>query len=323
MKPVPYQAVATGESWSAIHAIAPQDRSVIDKMRAMIEPNKGKLRGIAARAQFDAMMGQVVVAPDGVTFRHDKVGGVAGWWCEPAEARPGATILHAHGGWFAWGSGEVFRHFVGHIARSSRAKAFVPDYRLAPEHPFPAALEDLYACYLGLVNSGATSIALTGDSAGGNLALVLLARITAQSSANRGAVAAVALSPLTDLAMKGESWESRANADPYFVRDQAEELVRSYLGEHNPTDPTASPLYGDLAGLPPIRLHVGDDEVLLDDSRRYVERAVAAGVDARIDVWEGMPHGFVGAVGRLDAAAQALAAIGDFLSQQIAASHKA
>ena len=316
------QALANGES-PAIHAIAPQDRIVMDKMRAMIAPNKGKLRGIAARAPFDAIMGQAVVAPEGVTFRHATVGGVAGWWCEPAEARPGAAILHAHGGWFTWGSGEVFRHFAGHIARSAGAKAFVPDYRLAPEHPFPGALEDLEACYVGLVKSGATSIALTGDSAGGNLALALLARLTAPSSAKPGVVAAVALSPVTDLAMQGPSWKSRADADPYFVRDQAEELIRSYLGGHNPTDPMASPLYGDLTGLPPIRVHVGDDEVLLDDSRRYVERAVAAGVDARVDVWEGMPHGFIGAVGRLDAATEALAAIGAFLSQQIAAAQSA
>jgi monoterpene epsilon-lactone hydrolase len=323
MESVTNQTAVTGESWSVIHAIAPQDRIVMDKMRPITEPNKGKLRGVAARAQFDTMMGQIVVAPDGVTFRHDTVGGVAGWWCEPPEARPGAVILHAHGGWFTWGSGEVYRHLVGHIARSAQAKAFVPDYRLAPEHPFPAAAEDLHACYLGLVNSGVASIALTGDSAGGNLALALLAWITAQPSANRRAVAAVALSPITDLAMKGSSWESRANADPYFVRDQAGELIRPYLGGHSPTDPAVSPLYGDLAGLPPIRVHVGDDEVLLDDSRRYVERAVAAGVDARIDVWEGMPHGFIGAVGRLDAATQALASIGAFLSQQIAASEAA
>jgi epsilon-lactone hydrolase len=124
---------------------------------------------------------------------------------------------------------------------------------------------------------------------------------------------------VTDLAMTGSSWESRASADPYFVRDQAEELIRAYLNGHGPADPMASPLYGDLAGLPPIRVHVGDDEVLLDDSLRYVERAVAAGVDAKLDVWEGMPHGFLGGVGHLEATSQALGAIGAFLSMQFAA----
>jgi acetyl esterase/lipase len=108
-----------------------------------------------------------------------------------------------------------------------------------------------------------------------------------------------------------------------FVREQAEELVRAYLNGRDPADPAASPLYGDLAGLPPVRVHVGDDEVLLDDSMRYVERAVAAGVDAKVDVWEGMVHGFLGSIGQLDAAAQALDAIGAFLSKQLASPRRA
>ena len=112
---------------------------------------------------------------------------------------------------------------------------------------------------------------------------------------------AFALSPITDLALAGASWETRAAADPYFLRAQAAELVGSYLAGHDPNDPLASPLYGDLTGLPPIRIHVGDDEVLLDDSLRYVERAVAAGVDARVDVWEGMAHGFLSGIGTLAA----------------------
>jgi acetyl esterase/lipase len=315
------QALST-EAWSAIHALTPQDRIVMGHMRALVEPNKGKLRGVAARTPYEAIMRRVV-APVGVNFRPDTIGGVAGWWCEPADAEPGAVILHAHGGWFNWGSAESFRHFVGHIARSARAKAFVPDYRLAPENPFPAALDDIHACYLGLVESGARSIALTGDSAGGNLALVLLALVSARSFISRPAVGAVVLSPVTDLAMKGPSWESRATADPLFVREQAEELVRAYLNGRDPADPAASPLYGDLAGLPPVRVHVGDDEVLLDDSMRYVERAVAAGVDAKVDVWEGMVHGFLGSIGQLDAAAQALDAIGAFLSKQLASPRRA
>jgi epsilon-lactone hydrolase len=310
------------EIWTQLHALTPEDRIVMVQMRTMIEPNKGKLRGIAARAPYDAIMGRVL-PPDGVSFRPDTIGGMAGWWCEPVNAQPQGAILHAHGGWFTWGSGESFRHLVGHIARSARTRAFVPDYRLAPEHPFPAALDDVHACYLGLVESGVQSIALSGDSAGGNLALALLALVTAQSPANNATVGAVVLSPVTDLAMTGRSWESRANADPFFMREQAEDLVRGYLGGRDPADQTASPLYGDLAGLPPIRVHVGDDEVLLDDSLRYVERAVAAGVDAKVGVWEGMAHGFVGSIGRLDAAAEALGAMGAFLAARFAASHSA
>jgi len=161
-------------------------------------------------------------------------------------------------------------------------------------------------------------VAITGDSAGGNLALGLL-HFAADQRASGGTlpVAAVALSPLTDLALTGSSWETRAAADPYFLRSQAAELVRSYLGGHEPADPLASPLYGKLAGLPPVRVHVGDDEVLLDDSLRYVELAVAAGVDARVDVWEGMPHGFLSGIGTLAASEQTLDEIGRFLAGRL------
>jgi acetyl esterase/lipase len=223
-----------------------------------------------------------------------------------------------HGGWFNWGTAQAFRNFAGHIALSAGAGAFIPDYRLAPEHPFPAAVRDLGACYRGLVDKGITKIALTGDSAGGNLALVLLSIASALASKEAVApVGAVVFSPITDLALTGESFDTRAEADLYFTRSQADGLVRSYLGRTDPKNPLASPLYGDLSGLPPIRVHVGDDEVLLDDSRRYVERAVAAGVDAKLDVWTGMPHAFVTNVGRFNAATQTLSAIGAFLTERL------
>ena len=122
--------------------------------------------------------------------------------------------------------------------------------------------------------------------------------------------------------LTGASWETRAAADPYFTRSQAAELVRSYLGGHDPADPLVSPLYGELVGLPPIRVLVGDDEVLRDDSLRYVERAVAAGVNARADVWEGMAHGFLSGIGKLAASTQALDVNGAFLADRLVASSK-
>jgi acetyl esterase/lipase len=196
---------------------------------------------------------------------------------------------------------------------------FVPDYQLAPEHPFPAAAEDILACYVGLTERGLSKIAITGDSAGGTLALGLLAHLAANSDgAGKALVGGVALSPVTDLSLSGESWATRAVADPYFTKPQATELVRSYLQGHDPADPLASPLHADLKGLAPIRVHVGDDEALLDDSVRFVERAIAAGVDARLEVWEGMVHGFLGGVGHLAASNEALQLIGEFLSNRFA-----
>ena len=186
-----------------------------------------------------------------------------------------------------------------------------------PNIPFRQLQEDVRTCYAGLIELGYKKIAITGDSAGGNLALGLLLSLKASQLKNRMVPAAgVALSPVTDLSLSGTSWTTRAAADPYFIQLQAAELIRSYLNGADPSDPAASPLRADLAGLPPIRFHVGNDEVLLDDSVRFVERALAAGVDAQLDVWEGMVHGFLGSVGRLNASTLALQQVGSFLSER-------
>ena len=299
--------------WLTVHPVSQQDSVAANGLRGAVAAFKGKLGGTAARGPFDDVM-ERVVAPADVTFEADTVGGISGFWAKPARSQKGAAIIHVHGGWFNFGSARAYRNLIGHIASSARADAFIPDYRLAPENPFPAAVKDVEACYRGLVAKGINKIAVTGDSAGGNLALVLLSIACGQTYlGDLAPVGAVAISPVTDLALTGESYETRAEADPYFTKSQAAGLVASYLGHADPNDPLASPLYGDLSGLPPIRVHVGDDEVLLDDSRRYVERAAQAGVDAELDVWMGMPHGFVTGIGQFDAARQSLNAIGAFL----------
>src|SRR5258706_2597303 len=169
---------------------------------------------------------------------------------------------------------------------------------------------------------GIRRIAVTGDSAGGNLALVLAScAATKAVLANATLVAVPAFSPVTDLTLSGATYETRADADPYFTKQQVAALVQSYLGKADPNDPLASPLQGRFSGLPPIRIHAGDDEVLLDDSRRYVERAIAAGVDARLDVWTGMPHGFVAIIRPIKASTQALDAIGLFLTERLQANN--
>ena len=303
--------------WLETHPLSEQDSVGAAALRSAVAPMKGKVEGTAGRGLFNDIMERVAV-PEGVTFEAATVGGTSGWWAKPAHAQKGAAMIHVHGGWFIMGTAQAYRNFVGHIALSAGADAFIPDYRLAPEHPFPAAVRDLEACYRGLVDQGITKVALTGDSAGGNLALVLLSIASAHASRDALApVGAVVFSPITDLALTGESYETRAEADLYFTKSQAAGLVRSYLGPADPKTPLASPLCADLTGLPPIRVHVGDDEVLLDDSRRYVERAVAAGVDARLDIWMGMPHGFVTNVGGFIAATQALKASGAFLAERL------
>jgi len=311
------KSTAAEASWLVIHPVSQEDSAAAAALRSVVAPMKGKVEGTAGRGPFNDIMERVAV-PESVTFEAASVGGISGWWAKPAKARRGTAIIHAHGGWFNWGTAQAHRHFVGQIALNAGADALIPDYRLAPEHPFPAAIRDLEACYRGLVDKGLTKIALSGDSAGGNLALVLLSIVFAQvSTGSIAPVGAVVFSPVTDLALTGESYDTRAEADPFFTRSQAAALVRSYLGGADPKNPLVSPLYADLTGLPPIRIHVGDDEVLLDDSRRYVERAVKAGVDAKLDVWMGMPHGFVTNVGGFKAATQALNASGAFLTERL------
>jgi len=304
-------------SWLTVHPLSQADSPAAASLRVAVAPFKGKLGGTAARGPFDEVM-ERVPSPKDVAFDADTVGGVSGWWAKPARAQKGAAIIQAHGGWFNFGSAQAYRNLVGHIASSAGADAFIPDYRLAPEHLFPAAIMDVEACYRGLVAKGIRKIAVVGDSAGGNLALVLLSIACGQDyKGDLQPVGGVAISPVTDLALTGATYETRADADPYLTKSQAAGLVAAYLGHADPKDPLASPLYRDLSGLPPIRVHVGDDEVLLDDSRRYVERAVSAGVDARLHVWMGMPHGFVTGVSEFEAARKSLKAIGGFLTERL------
>jgi epsilon-lactone hydrolase len=304
-------------SFILTHPLDREDAVTVSSMRAIAGSGRGKLRSISARAAFDAIMENVLPRSD-VTFEAGTIGRVPGLWADPMRGREDAVILHLHGGWFNFGSARAFRHFVGHIAARAGARAFIPDYRLAPEHPFPAAVDDVMACYRGLDKSGVRRIAVTGDSAGGNLALVLASLASNERAAAKATLAGVvAFSPVTDLTLSGDSYRTRAEAEPYFTREQVAELVHAYLGDADPKHPMASPLYASLSALPPVRIHVGDDEVLLDDSRRYVERAVDAGLDARLDIWLGMAHGFPGSIGNLKAATLALDAAGIFLAERL------
>jgi epsilon-lactone hydrolase len=216
----------TSTGYVAIHPLDPEDAAITAAMRAMVSSSKGARPGIEARGQFDALMESVSPRGD-VTFEADTLG-VPGLWVHPADWRSGEAIVHLHGGWFNFGSAKAYRHLVGHIAARAGARAFIPDYRLAPEYPFPAATGDVLACYRGLAERDVHRIALTGDSAGGNLALVLASRVTGEaSSINATLVGVAVLSPVTDLTLSGATYETRADADPLFTRPQVAELMLS------------------------------------------------------------------------------------------------
>jgi epsilon-lactone hydrolase len=231
----------------------------------------------------------------------------------PAADATKRTVLYLHGGWFVWGSADAFRNFVGHIAAQAGAAVFIADYRLAPEHPFPAAIEDARAVYEGFVDRGFRDVMITGDSAGGALALELLAWVVRDGFRAQPKGAAL-LSPVTDLSLSGATWETRDAADLLFTKEQARELIALYLRDVDPELPF-SPLKQDIAGFPPIRIHVGYDEMLLDDSLRLAQRAEDAGVDVRLDVWEGMLHVFPSEFATFEAADRALAEVAAFIRE--------
>ena len=307
-----------GKDFVVAHALDQQDAVTIASMWAAARPTKGMRPGKEARESFDALM-ESVPPCEGVTFESATIGGVPGIWVHPARYHSEEALLHLHAGWFTLGSAKAFRNLVGHLAARVGARAFIPDYRLAPEHPFPAAVEDAQACYRGFDDLEIKRVAVTGDSAGGNLALVLASSATNDQFAKAKLMAVAVVSPVTDLTLASATYETRAEADPYFTRAQVTQLVESYLAGADPRNPNASPIEGGVADLPPVSIHVGDAEVLLGDSRRFFERALNAGVDARLDVWLGMPHGFIGSIGRVKAATQALDLMGKFLSEKLRA----
>lgn len=290
------------------------DRAAMLAMRAAIALQPAADLSPSVRAMFDEMMGRTPAA-DTVTYETAEIGGVSGWWCRTPEATPGAAILYLHGGAYVIGSAEAYRNFVGQIAVRAKVDAFIPDYGLAPERPFPAAVKDSEAAYRGLVAAGISRNAIVGDSAGGGLALVTATRMTAapRNSSVPKPVAAVVLSPWTDLALTGDSMVTRAEHDPLLTRETLEQARIAYLGATDPRNPGASPLYGDLAGFPPVMLHVGEDEILLADARRMADAIVAAGSTAELHVWQGMLHVFPANLALLKAAAEALDIVAKFL----------
>jgi acetyl esterase/lipase len=220
------------------------------------------------------------------------------------------------------GSAHAYRHFVGQIAARANASAFVAEYRLAPEHAFPAAVDDARAVYRGITEQGAQRIVITGDSAGGGLALVLLAAAHAEAAAGHGLApsGAAVMSPWTDLTLAGASFQSHADDDPLITKGMLAATAAAYLRTQDASGPLASPLQGTLTGLPPIQVHVGTREVLLDDTLRYVARARQAGVDAMAHVWEGMTHVFQSNVGSLEAADKSLTIMAAFLADRLGSS---
>jgi acetyl esterase/lipase len=239
-------------------------------------------------------------------------------WVIGEGADPRRRILYIHGGSWVSGSPAGYRAFLSRVSRAAGAVALAVDYRLAPEHPFPAGLEDCVAAYQWMRGHGpdgeapAGSAYLMGDSAGGNLALASLLKAGDLRLPMPEAV--VAISPATDFTCGSPSLTSRAGVDPIINPAALPALIPVYLGpDIDPSHPYASPLFGDYSGMPPLLLQVGDAEVLLDDATRLAERAGVQGCEVTLEVWDGMPHVFQGFAPFLPEASAAIEKIGAFL----------
>ena len=295
-----------------LHALDADDATSLAAMRAAIAAHPMEM----SRATFDWLLEQVPDA-DGVSYAPDTVGGVPGIWARPANARPRAAMLYLHGGAYGLGSAQAYRHFAGQVASRAGLAAFVPDYRLAPEHPFPAAVVDARAALAGLQASdgGLDAIAIVGDSAGGGLALAVLAEaglVARRTGRTAPRLAGALFSPWTDLALTGASLEARASEDPLLQRALLAGGAAQYLAGHDARDPLASPLHADTEGLPAVQVHVGTAEILLDDARRLT----ALG-PVEVHVWEGMVHVFPNNVATVKAARAALDLTGAFLREAL------
>jgi phosphinothricin tripeptide acetyl hydrolase len=241
-------------------------------------------------------------------------GGVKSEWIAAPDADRERVILYLHGGGYAAGSIASHREIAARLSKAARARCLVADYRLAPENPFPAAVEDAVAAYKWLVESQhckPAKLAIAGDSAGGGLTVATLVALR-----DRGIplpAAAACISPWIDLEGTGASMDSNAKVDPLVSREVLLMFRQMYIGDRDPKMPLAAPLHADLRGLPPILIQVGSGEVLLDDARRLAERGRAAGVKTELEVWPDMPHVWHWCAPMLDDGQRAIDRIGEFV----------
>ena len=252
----------------------------------------------------------------GVTVQPDTIGSIPAEIHQPENGSAGNAVLYFHGGGYGIGSLETHRSLCSALAARSDMAVVAVDYRLAPEHPFPAAYEDALAAYTDLADSDLASrhLAVAGDSAGGGLALATMLGAVRQGL--RRADCGVLISPMTDLSVSGRSYQTRESVDPIVSPQVARRYAAAYLAEADPRDHRASPLFADLTGLPPVHIQVGSDEVLLDDSLMLARRLRDAGSPVDLDVWPHGAHVLPFFHGQIPEAQQALESIGGYLRGQ-------
>jgi len=243
-------------------------------------------------------------------------GGVPAAWMITPDVAKDRAILYLHGGGYKEGSITTHQDLAQRISKVSKTKVLILGYRLAPEHPFPAALEDSVRAYEWLINSEGykpKNLIIAGDSAGGGLTIATLVKLRDQGVSLPAA--AVCLSPWTDLALTGDSMNLKIHEDHFVSPDGLMFDARLYLGKTDPKNPYASPLYADFKGLPPLCIQVGSAEILLDDATRLAKRAREAGVEVQLDIWEEMIHVFQAFAVMAPESIEGINKIGDFIKK--------
>lgn len=238
--------------------------------------------------------------------------GLKAEWLTPKGVAGRKLLLYLHGGAYVMGNCNTHRQLVSYIARSAGVRALLPEYRLAPEYPFPAAVEDAVAVYRALLadGHGAGDIIVAGDSAGGGLTMATL--LSLRDAGDPLPAAACLLSPWLDLAATGETMSTHAHSDPWFQPEDMPFVAGYYCDEGQLRNPLVSPVYADLSGLPPIYIQVGEDEILLSDSTRAAEKVKAAGGEVALEIWPGMWHVFQLFVCLMPEGRAAIQKIGEF-----------
>jgi epsilon-lactone hydrolase len=263
----------------------------LEQLQPLLAADKARFVGELdqIRRGFEEMLTQFPPA-SGVVFKEETAGGVPAIWCIPADAVKGRVLLYLHGGGYAIGSAKAYRLFVSRLAASLKARVLIPDYRLGPENPFPAAFEDAVAAYRWLIDQSVApqSLTIAGDSCGGGLTIATL--VAARDAGLPMPAGAFVMSPWVDLSISGESIVAKAQEDTVLAVPELQGMAGAYLGATDPKTPSASPLYANLAGLPPLLIQVGSSEILLDDANRLAARAGAAGVKVRLEIWPSMFH---------------------------------
>ena len=271
---------------------------------------------LAMRKNMEAAIG-AAPPPEGVSLTAVDANGVPAEWTVADGARGDVAIVYLHGGGYAMGSLNTHRGHCARLSQAARARVLSVDYRLGPEHPHPAAVEDAVAAVRFVRESGVAPgrTAVAGDSAGGGLTLATL--VALRDAGDPAPAAALCISPWTDLALTGDSIATKAAEDPMVRAADLALMADAYLAGRDPRTPLASPLYADLADLPPLLLQVGSAEVLLDDAVRVAERARAAGVDVELRVWQDMFHVWHAFAQILPEGQQAVDEMADFFEKHL------